>query len=111
MSPCAPRRLKHRHFLKAALRDLDVSAARRFVAVLPRAYADARTYNLVVSVCAAARDVPGALATAQASDELQRRLTSMAVARSTGFLLLPGCGSKSLLAFARGQVHVCVVQF
>ena len=33
----------------------------RFVQLLPRRYADTRTYNMLVSVCAAAADVTSAL--------------------------------------------------
>ncbi len=35
--------------------------AMRFVQLLPRRYVDARTYNMLVSVCAAAGDVKSAL--------------------------------------------------
>jgi hypothetical protein len=38
-----------------------VDAALRFLALLPRRAADARTYTMAVSVCAKARDVHAAL--------------------------------------------------
>ena len=57
----APRRLKHRHFLRTAADRCAVKQAMRFVQLLPRRYADTRTYNMLVTVCGAAGDVTSAL--------------------------------------------------
>ena len=45
--------------------------------VLPRNYADARTYNMLVSVCVAARDLKGALAAADMFESTGGRLDTM----------------------------------
>lgn len=63
MTPCVFR-LRHRHFLKAAAQRSAVKQAFRFVQVLPRQYVDARTYNMLVSVCVAASDLKAAMAAA-----------------------------------------------
>jgi hypothetical protein len=60
-----PRRLQHKHFLRQAAEQKAVREALRFVQVLPRRYADSRTYNMVVSVAARAGDATAAL---QAAD-------------------------------------------
>ncbi len=54
-------RLKHRHFLRTAADRCAVKQAMRFVQLLPRRYADTRTYNMLVTVCGAAGDVTSAL--------------------------------------------------
>lgn len=62
LSFCAlHRRLKHSEFLRAAARHRSVRHALRFVQLLPRQFVDARTYNMVVSVCAETGDVRNAL--------------------------------------------------
>ena len=55
------KQLKHYKFLRPAKRQRAVRAALRFVQLLPRQYADPRTYNMVLSVCAGAGDVRAAL--------------------------------------------------
>jgi hypothetical protein len=59
--PLTARRLRHKHFFRSAQRRGAVDAALRFLALLPRRAADARTYTMAVSVCAKARDVHAAL--------------------------------------------------
>lgn len=54
-------RLKHYRFLRPARTQRAVPAALRYVQLLPRQYADRRTYNMLLSVCADARDVRSGL--------------------------------------------------
>lgn len=54
-------RLKHSDFLRAATEQASVRHALRFVQLLPRQFVDARTYNMLVSVCAKTGDVRNAL--------------------------------------------------
>ena len=49
----------------------------RFVQLLPRRYADARTYNMLVSVCAAARDVTAALHAADMLKSTGRKMDTI----------------------------------
>lgn len=63
-NPPTLHRLRHRHFLKAAVQRKAVKQAFRFVQVLPRQYVDTRTYNMLVSVCVAASDLKAAMAAA-----------------------------------------------
>ena len=49
----------------------------RFVQLLPRRYADARTYNMLVSVCTAARDVTAALHAADMLKSTGRKLDTI----------------------------------
>lgn len=72
-----PCRLLHRHFLKAARRKRDVDAALRFVQLLPRENTDARTYNMLISVCAAARDAAAALRVADMWRSTGRQVDTM----------------------------------
>ena len=76
-NPFVVRRLLHRHFLKAARRKRDVGAALRFVQLLPRENSDARTYNMLVSVCAAARDAAAALRVADMWRSTGRKVDTM----------------------------------
>lgn len=46
----------------------------RFVQLLPRACVDARTYNMLVSVCVAAKDLAAALHTADMMETTGRKL-------------------------------------
>lgn len=48
MCPLLLRRLKHYRFLRPAASSKAVAKALRFVQLLPRQYADARTYNMLV---------------------------------------------------------------
>ena len=64
-------RLRQKHFLKEAARQATPKAVRqalRFVHILPRAYAQLQTYNMVVTVCIRAKDMASAL---QAADMLR----------------------------------------
>lgn len=70
-------RLKHRHFLRPAAERRAVKHAMRFVQLLPRRYADSRTYNMLVSVCAAARDVNAALHAADMMKRTGRKLDTI----------------------------------
>lgn len=54
-------RLRHCKFLRPAQRRAAVRKALRFVQLLPREYVDAKTYNMLLSVCAQAGDVKNAL--------------------------------------------------
>lgn len=54
-------RLKHYKFLRAAQRQRAVRSALRFMQLFPRQYVDARTYNMLISVCAEVGDVKNAL--------------------------------------------------
>ena len=54
-------RIRHKDFLRPAKDHKAVSHAMRFVQLLPSQVTDARTYNMLVSVCIAARDLPMAL--------------------------------------------------
>lgn len=54
-------RIRHKNFLRPAKDHKAVSHAMRFVELLPSHLTDARTYNMLVSVCIAARDLPMAL--------------------------------------------------
>ena len=54
-------RIRHKDFLRPAKDHKAVSHAMRFVQLLPSHLTDARTYNMLVSVCIAARDLPMAL--------------------------------------------------
>lgn len=54
-------RIRHKDFLRPAKDHKAVSHAMRFVQLLPSHMTDARTYNMLVSVCIAARDLPMAL--------------------------------------------------
>jgi len=60
----ALRMFKHYEFLRCAARKKSVHHGMRFVQLLPRKYVDARTYNMLVSVCAEAGDVKAALRSA-----------------------------------------------
>ena len=59
-------RLRYKDFMKASARQGAVPQATRFVQLLrdnvPPHQADARVYNMLVSVCVAAQNVPAALA-------------------------------------------------
>ncbi|KAL3134957.1 hypothetical protein ABBQ32_007917 [Trebouxia sp. C0010 RCD-2024] len=55
------KRIRHKDFLRPAKDHKAVSHAMRFVQLLPSHLTDARTYNMLVSVCIAARDLPMAL--------------------------------------------------
>lgn len=54
-------RVRHKDFLRPAADHKAVGHAMRFVKLLPSHMTDARTYNMLVSVCIAARDLPMAL--------------------------------------------------
>ncbi|CAG9464124.1 unnamed protein product [Pedinophyceae sp. YPF-701] len=56
----ALRRLRHKPFLRAAARAKDVKAARDFLLLMPSELLDARTYNMALSVCVAAKDLDAA---------------------------------------------------
>jgi pentatricopeptide repeat protein len=58
---CDPRRLKHYRFLRPAASLKAVKQAMRFVQLLPRQYTDARTYNMLLRVCAEAGDLRNAM--------------------------------------------------
>ncbi len=65
-SPCSPgsspsARLRHYRFLRPAASQRAVKQALRFVQLLPRQYVDARTYNMLLRVCARAGDLRNAL--------------------------------------------------
>lgn len=60
----ALRRFKHYEFLRCAARKKAVHYGMRFVQLFPRKHVDARTYNMLVSVCAEAGDVKAALRSA-----------------------------------------------
>ena len=64
------RRLQHKWFLRPAAELKAVKAAFRFVQLLPRRHTDARTYNMVLTVCAEAADLRNAL---HCADMLQAR--------------------------------------
>lgn len=53
--------LKHYKFLRPAQRQKAVRRAMRFVQLLPRQFVDARTYNMLLSVCAEAGDIHNAM--------------------------------------------------
>ena len=58
-------RLWHKEFLRAAA-DLKASKhALHYVQLLPTRFTDARVYNMVVTACIAARDLPAALEAAE----------------------------------------------
>ena len=61
-------KLQHQRFLRPAADLRAVKQAMRFVQLMPRAFVDARTYNMVLSVCAQAADLRAAL---QVKDMLQ----------------------------------------
>jgi pentatricopeptide repeat protein len=61
-------KLLHNRFLRPAATQKAVFQAMRFVQLLPRQYVDARTYNMVLTVCANAGDLRSAL---QVADMLQ----------------------------------------
>jgi pentatricopeptide repeat protein len=61
LPPCLSSRLKHYRFLRPAARRKAVKPALRFVQLLPRQYADARTYNMLLRVCAQAGDLRNAM--------------------------------------------------
>jgi len=54
-------RVRHKDFLRRAADSKAVKQAFRFIQVLPREYVDARTYNMLVSVCVRAADIAAAL--------------------------------------------------
>jgi pentatricopeptide repeat protein len=60
----ALRMFKHYEFLRCAARKKSVHYGMRFVQLFPRKHVDARTYNMLVSVCAEAGDVKAALRSA-----------------------------------------------
>lgn len=59
--PLPPARLRHYRFLRPAASQCAVKQALRFVQLLPRQYVDARTYNMLLRVCARAGDLRNAL--------------------------------------------------
>lgn len=61
-------KLLHNRFLRPAATEKAVFQAMRFVQLLPRQYVDARTYNMVLTVCANAGDLRSAM---QVADMLQ----------------------------------------
>ena len=64
----------------------------RFVQLLPRRYADARTYNMLVSVCAAAGDVKSALRAADMLKQTGKKIdTIMYTNLIAGARLAAGC--------------------
>ena len=57
-------RLKQKHFLGRAARDgsrRSVHYAFRFVEILPRMYTSLATYNMLITVCIQAKDLPAAM--------------------------------------------------
>lgn len=54
-------RLQQKKFLRIAAEQKAVKPAMRFVQMLPDSAVDARTYNLLVTVCVKARDLKSAL--------------------------------------------------
>lgn len=67
-------RVRHKDFLRPAADHKAVSHAMRFVQLLPSHMTDARTYNMLVSVCIAARDLPMALQAGMMLRNTGRRL-------------------------------------
>ncbi|KAI8105889.1 hypothetical protein M9434_000468 [Picochlorum sp. BPE23] len=55
---------KHYEFLRCAARKRSVHHGMRFIQLFPRKHVDARTYNMLISVCAEAGDVRAALRSA-----------------------------------------------
>ena len=90
MSAC---RVRHKDFLRPAADHKAVSHAMRFVQLLPSHMTDARTFNMLVSVCIAARDLPMALQAGMMLKNTGRRLdtflyTSLITGKLAGLLLL-----------------------
>ena len=57
-------RLKQKHFLGKAARDgnkRSVNYAFRFIEALPRMYTSLATYNMLITVCIQAKDLPAAM--------------------------------------------------
>ena len=71
---CIACRVRHKDFLRPAADHKAVSHAMRFVKLLPSHMTDARTYNMLVSVCIAARDLPMALQAGMMLRNTGRRL-------------------------------------
>ena len=71
---CNVCRVRHKDFLRPAADHKAVSHAMRFVKLLPSHMTDARTYNMLVSVCIAARDLPMALQAGMMLRNTGRRL-------------------------------------
>ncbi|DBB18556.1 TPA: hypothetical protein ACH3X3_000188 [Trebouxia sp. C0006] len=67
-------KVRHKDFLRPAADHKAVSHAMRFVKLLPSHMTDARTYNMLVSVCIAARDLPMALQAGMMLRNTGRRL-------------------------------------
>ena len=80
-------RVQHKIFLRAAADHKAVDHAMRFVQLLPSRLTDARTYNMLVSVCIAARDLPSALKAGEMLKQTGRKIdtylyTSLITGRS-----------------------------
>ncbi|KAL0041133.1 hypothetical protein WJX77_005807 [Trebouxia sp. C0004] len=67
-------KVRHKDFLRPAADHKAVNHAMRFVKLLPSHMTDARTYNMLVSVCIAARDLPMALQAGMMLRNTGRRL-------------------------------------
>lgn len=67
-------RVKHKVFLRAAAEHRAVDHAMRFVQLLPDRLTDARTYNMLVSVCIAAKDLKSALRAGQMLKQTGRKI-------------------------------------
>lgn len=88
---CVLCRVQHKIFLRAAADHRAVDHAMRFVQLLPNQLTDARTYNMLVSVCIAARDLPGALKAGELLKRTGRKLdTYMYTSLITGESI-PAC--------------------
>ncbi|CAL8460572.1 g101 [Coccomyxa elongata] len=77
-------RVRHSHFLREAAdqacgpkRRHATKLAMRFVQVLPRKFTDARTYNMLVSVCVKAKDLTNALHAADMLRSTGRKLDTI----------------------------------
>lgn len=62
-------RFNQKYFLHTAAKKGAAQEAMRFVQLLPRAFADARTHNMMLHVCAKAKDLKTALAVVTLMDE------------------------------------------
>lgn len=71
------KQLKHFKFLRPAAKMCAVRQALRFVQLLPREYVDTRTYNMLLSVCAEAKDVKNAIRAADMLRGTGRKLDTI----------------------------------
>ncbi len=95
-------RLWHKEFLRAAA-DLKASKhALHYVQLLPARYTDARVYNMVVTACVAARDLPAALEAAEHLRASGRQLDTILYTN-----LITGADGSACPSFPQALVRQC----